>query len=212
MYLDSTNFEQFSMDSCILSSNYEDIGSSSSVDFLQGSYQFNNCTFGTGILSSTLENYQPEVFTENGFVVMKKNGVANAHSKMLRAGTISLDESLEYNGNTISEKLEPASTITKLRSGSKMVPVNKDKSYTIECYIRKSSDYTGDAPRLILKRNTALGYEDTILDTSSEANGTWELLTSNVPAALDAGIFEVYVDCSGERGCGSVNIISWNLF
>lgn len=209
--LNNTNFEQFSMESCTLSSNYEDVGSSSSVNFLQGSYQFNNCTFGTGILSSTLENYQPEVFTENGFVVMKKNGVANAHSKMLRAGTISLDESLTHDGNTISEKLEPASTITKLRSGSKMVPVNKGKSYEIRCYIRKSSDYSGDAPRLILKRNTALGYEDEILDTSSEANGTWELLIGNVPAALDAGIFEVYVDCSGERGCGSVNIISWFL-
>ena len=92
-----------------------------------------------------------------------------------------------------------------------MIPVNKDKSYEIRCYIRKSSDYSGDAPRLILKRNTALGYEDTVLDTSSEANGTWELLTGNVPTALDAGIFEVYVDCSGERGCGSINIISWSL-
>jgi hypothetical protein len=56
----NTKFEQFSMDSSTLSSNLEDIGSSSYVDFLQGSYQFNNCTFGTGILSTTIQNYQPE--------------------------------------------------------------------------------------------------------------------------------------------------------
>jgi hypothetical protein len=205
----NTNFEQFSMDSSTLSSNYEDVGSSSSVDFLQGSYQFNNCTFGTGILSSTLENYQPEVFTENGFVVMKKNGTTNAHSKMLRAGTISLD-TIAYGSNEISEKLEPASTVTKLRSGSKMVPVNKGKSYNIGCYVRRNN-YTGDAPRLILKRNIALGYEDTVLDTSIEGDGVWESLSGVVPAALDAGIFEVYVDCSGERGCGSINIDNWSL-
>ena len=207
----NTKFEQFSMDSSTLSSNAEDIGSSSDIDFLQGSYQFNNCTFGTGILSSTIENYQPEVFTENGFVVMKENGVANKHYKLLGAGKISLDETLAKSPNTISEKLEPTSTITKLRCGSKMVPVNKTQSYTIGCYVYKSSGYSGAAPRLMLKHNSALGYKDTVLATSVGADETWELLSGTVPAALDQGIFEVYVDCSGESGSGSVNIDNWTL-
>ena len=209
--LNNTKFEQFSMDSSTLSSNYEDIGSSSSVDFLQGSYQFNNCTFGTGILSSTIQNYQPEVFTENGFVVMKEKGVANKHYRLLRAGKISLDETLAKTPNTVSEKLEPTSTITKLRCGSKMIPVNKNASYTIGCYVYKSSGYSGAAPRLMLKHNSALGYVDTVLATSVGADETWELLTGSVPAALDQGIFEVYVDCSGESGSGSVNIDNWIL-
>jgi hypothetical protein len=209
--LNNTKFEQFSMDSTILSSNVEDIGSSSSVNFLQGSYQFNNCTFGTGILSSTIQNYQPEVFLENGFVVMKENGVSDKHYRLLKAGKISLDTTLAYGTNTVSEKLEPTSTITKLRCGSKLVPVNKDSSYTVGCYVRKSSGYTGDAPRLILRRNSALGYEDTVLDTSTGPDSTWELLNGIIPAALDKGIFEIYVDCSGSSGCGSINIDNWSL-
>ena len=207
----NTKFEQFSMDSSTLSSNFEDVGTSSEIDFLQGSYQFNNCMFGTGILSSTLANYQPEVFTENGFVIMKENGVANKHYRLLRAGKISLDTTLAKSPNTISEKLEPTSTDTKLRCGSKMIPVNKDASYTIGCYVYKSSGYSGVAPRLMLKHNSALGYVDTVLATSVDADETWELLSGTVPAALDQGIFEVYVDCSGESGSGSVNIDSWTL-
>jgi hypothetical protein len=210
LLLDSSKLEQFVMESSTLSS-YRDIMTLTSRNLIEGSYQFNNCTFNTGILSSNLESYQPEVFAENGFVVMKENGVANRHYKLVRAGKISLDETLTYGSDTISEKLEPTSATIKLRSGSKMVPVNKGKSYEIRCYVRKSSGYTGAAPRLILKRNTALGYQDTVLDTSTEANGTWELLTGVIPPALDAGIFEVYVDCSGARESGSVNIISWNL-
>lgn len=209
--LHNTKFEQFSMDFTTVSSNTEDIGSSSEVDFLQGSYNFNNCTFGTGILSSTIQNYQPEVFTENGFVVMKENEVANKHYRLLRAGKISLDETLAKSPNTISEKLEPTSLITKLRCGSKMIPVNKDQSYTVGCYVYKSVGYSGAAPRLMLKHNSALGYVDTVLDTSVGVDETWELLTGSVPAALDQGIFEVYVDCSGESGSGSVNIDNWTL-
>lgn len=207
----NTKFEQFSVDSSTLSSNVEDVGSTSIIDFLQGSYQFNNCTFGTGILPSAIQNYQPEVFTENGFVVMKENTVANKHYKLLRAGKISLDSTLAKSPNTISEKLEPTSLITKLRCGSKMVPVNKNQSYTIGCYVYKSSGYSGAAPRLVLKHNSALGYKDTVLATSVGSDETWELLTGSVPAALDQGIFEVYVDCSGESGSGSVNIDNWTL-
>ncbi len=92
-----------------------------------------------------------------------------------------------------------------------MVPVNKDSSYTVGCYVRKSSGYTGDAPRLILKRNSALGYDDTVLATSVSANENWELLSGVVPASLDKGIFEVYVDCSGATGSGSINIDNWSL-
>ena len=207
----SSKFEQFSMESTILSSNLEDIGSSSYVNLVQGSYQFNNCTFGTGILSSTIQNYQPEVFNETGFAVMKEGGDPNKHYRLLQSGKISLDNTLAYESNTISEKLEPASISTKIRCGSKLVPINKGESYNIGCYIYKSVGYTGAAPRLILKRNSALGYSDTTLATSVSANGVWELLTNNVLPAQDHGIFEVYVDCSGSFGCGSVNIDNWSL-
>lgn len=209
MIIDSTDFEQFSMDSCTLSSTVADLICNASVDLIQGSYQFNNCTFGRGILSSTIQNYQPEVFNETGFVVMKENRIPNMHYKWLRSGKISLDSSIAFGDNTISEKLEPTSATIKLRGGSKLIPVNKNNSYTVSVYVRKSSNYSGDAPRLMLKRNAALGYDDAILDIVAGPNSEWELLSGTVPAALDVGIFEVYVDCSGVGG--SINIDNWSL-
>jgi hypothetical protein len=207
--LDSTDFEQFSMDSCTLSSNTVDLACNASSDLIQGSYQFNNCTFGQGILSSTMQNYQPDVFNETGFVVMKQNGTPNMHYKWLRAGKLSLNAEFAFGDNTISEKLEPISDTIKLRSGPKLIPVNKNNSYTMSVHVRKSSNYAGAAPRLMLKRNAALGYEDMVLDFCTGPNEEWELLTGIVPAALDVGIFEVYVDCSGVGG--SINIDNWSL-
>lgn len=207
----NTQFENFSMDSSVVSSNLEDVGSSSTRNLLEGSYQFNNCTFGTGILSTTLQNYQSEIFAETGFSVMKENGVTNKHYRLLRAGKISLDTTIAYGSNTVSEKLEPTSTTIKLRCGSKLIPVNKNNSYTVGVFVRKAAGYTGDSPRLMLKRNTALGYEDTVLATSVSANTNWERLSGVVPSALDQGIFEVYVDCSGASNSGSINIDNWSL-
>ena len=209
--LHNTKFEQFTIESSSLISNVADVGTASDTNYIEGSYRFNKCFFGTGILSSTLADYQPEVFTETGFSIMKENNNPNKHYRLLGAGKISLDTALVKIPNTISEKLEPTSLITKLRCGSKMVPVNKGKSYIIGCYIYKSAGYSGSAPRLMLKHNSALGYKDTVLATSVEADERWELLSGFIPAALDQGIFEVYVDCSGERGSGSVNIDSWTL-
>ena len=208
--LNSSKLESFSVDSSTLSA-YQDLELNTTRNILQGSYEFNNCTFGTGILSSVVNSYQEEVFTENGFVIMKENRIANKHYKLLRAGKISSDTTLAYGSNTVSEKLQPWSSTIMLRSGSKMIPVDVNASYTVGCYIYKSSGYTGAAPRLMLKRNIPLGYQDTVLAASVGANSSWEQLSGTVPAALDTGIFEVYVDCSGAPGCGSVNIDVWSL-
>lgn len=202
--LDSSKFEQFAVESSTLSS-FVDVKTLANRNLLEGSYQFNNCTFNTGILSSTLANYQSETFLETGFAAMKVEGVSNNHLRWTPAGKISADTVRYYSSNLISEKLEPISETKKLRCGSKLVPVNSGDSYTIGVYVYSTSP----TPRLMLKRNPSLGYaSDTVLATTSTTN-SWALLTGSIPDAARAGIFEVYVDCSGTSG--SVNVDNWSL-
>jgi hypothetical protein len=202
--LDSSKFEQFAVESSTLSS-YVDVKTLANRNLLEGSYQFNNCTFNTGILSSTLANYQSETFLETGFAAMKVGGVSNNHFRWTPAGKISTDTVRYYSSNLISEKLEPTSETKKLRCGSKLVPVNSGDSYTVGVYVYSTSP----TPRLMLKRNPSLGYaSDTVLATTSTTD-SWVLLTGSIPAAARAGIFEVYVDCSGTSG--SVNVDNWSL-
>jgi len=201
--LDSSKFEQFTVESSTLSS-YQDVKTLANCNYVEGSYQFNNCTFTTGILSSTLTNYQPEIFLETGFAAMKVGGVSTNHFRWTPSGKISSDTVRYYGSNGISEKLEPISATKKLRCGSKMIPVNSGDTHTVSVYVYS----TGPTPRLMLKKNASLGYSDTVLATTG-TTGSWVLLTGSIPAAASAGIFEVYVDCSGTSG--SVNVDNWTL-
>ena len=201
--LDSSKFEQFTVESSTLSS-YQDVKTLANRNYVEGSYQFNNCTFNTGILSSTLANYQPEIFLETGFAAMKVGGVSTDHFRWTPSGKISSDTVRYYGANGISEKLEPVSATKKLRCGSKLIPVNSGDTHTISVYVYS----TGPTPRLMLKKNASLGYSDTVLATTG-TTGSWVLLTGSIPAAASAGIFEVYIDCSGTSG--SVNVDNWTL-
>ena len=201
--LDSSKFEQFTVESSTLSS-YQDVKTLANRNYVEGSYQFNNCTFNNGILSSTLTNYQPEIFLETGFAAMRVGGVSTNHFRWTPSGKISSDTVRYYGTNLISEKLEPISATKKLRCGSKLIPVNSGDTHTVSVYVYS----TGPTPRLMLKKNASLGYSDTVLATTG-TTGSWVLLTGSIPAAASAGIFEVYVDCSGTSG--SVNVDNWTL-
>ena len=78
-------------------------------------------------------------------------------------------------------------------------------------YVYKSLTYSGGAPRLILNGNNSMGYKDTVLAISVSSNNTWELLSSTIPTALTNGIIEIYVDCYGSMGSGSINIDEWSF-
>jgi hypothetical protein len=180
---------------------------------IEGSYLFHNSNSNSYNLSSiVLSGYQPEVFTETGFSVMNENGLSGKKYRMLAAGRISYDTTNVHTlSNIASEKLEPMSTTIKLRSGSKYIPVNAGDSFTVTAHVFRSSSYTGTAPRLMVKGNPSLGYPDTVLATSTGYNGAWIGVIGVINHVLQSGIVEVYVDCSGPVGCGSINIDDWEL-
>lgn len=181
---------------------------------IEGSYLFYNCNSDKyGLSSLALTGYQSNVFQETGFSVINENNTVGNTYRYLAAGKISYDSSIVHTpSNVASEKLEPTSTIIKLRSGSRLIALNASETLTVNVFIKKSSNYTGSAPRLMLKSNSAIGYTDTVLATSIAANDTWELLESALPIPTSLGVAEVYIDCSGPVGSGSINIDDWDLF
>jgi len=178
---------------------------------LEGSYMFHNSNSNTyGLSSLALTGYQSDVFKESGLVVMRENGLSANHYKYLAAGSITLDKTVVNLPNTVSERLTPWSAITKLRSTSKMIPVNSGDALTISVFIKRSTGYTGAAPRLVAVSNPSIGINGGILSTSVQTSG-WELMSATLPATTNLGAIEVYVDCSGNVGSGYINIDSWNF-
>ena len=99
----------------------------------------------------------------------------------------------------------------KLKSGSKYIPVNSADTVVVGVNVYKSINYTGSYPRLILKNNASSGSEYTVLGTFSGSNNLWETQTFELNPATNNGYCELYVDCSGVSGSGSINVDGWTL-
>ena len=178
---------------------------------LEGSYLFHNSNSSAYNLSSlALTGYQTDSYKE-GITVMRENRLNGNHYKYTGAGSISFDTVNVNSPNTVSERLTPWSVNTKLRSTSKLIPINTGESLTVSVTLQRSSGYTGAAPRLILVGNASLGYSDSVLATSNLTSG-WKIITGTIPASLNIGVVEVYVDCSGNVGSGYINIDSWDFY
>lgn len=136
------------------------------------------------------------------------------HRGYFRNGIIRTDATI-YNTASPSERLTPNKSTEKLESGSRFVAVDDAGTKTISVYVRKSqsgdgAQYNGNQPRLVVKRNDALGItSDTVLDTMTAAVGSWEQLSGTTATATDDGAFEVVVDCDGTAGW--VNVDDWSV-
>lgn len=209
--INADKLEEFRLENSILSST-NPITFTTSRPKLEGSFMFHNCNSDKYNLSAiAVTQYQSDVFTETGISVMKENNIDRNHYKWLPAGKISFDSTFGYDLNTFSEKLEPASSTLKLRSSSKLIPLLKNEIISVSVYVYKSALYSGSAPRLILKNNSSIGFSETVLATSNGVNESWELLAATLPMTTNDGVAEIYIDCSGPIGSGSINIDSWNF-
>ena len=135
------------------------------------------------------------------------------HLSRYRQGTIEEDTSF-YNLASPSEKLTPSSATIKLKASPKRFAINNGETATVKVSVRKSSvaaggaDYNGNPPRLILKRNYAMGLTtDTVLDVMLAGLNIWEQLSGQTPIVTGDGVLEVYVDCDGTAGF--INVDDW---
>lgn len=111
-------------------------------------------------------------------------------------------------------KMTPRVAATKLESHAGrigrgfLVPVTSGNTVTPSVKVRKDSSYNGNAPRLILKANYAIGITaDAVLDTLSVGVDTWETLSGTTSAASADGVMEFVVDCDGTAG--SIYVDTW---
>jgi hypothetical protein len=131
-------------------------------------------------------------------------------------GSIIQTDATYYRTAAPSVKMTSKSATIKLESGVKKFPIRSGQTASISVYFRKSASYNGNQPRMVLKRNDALGItSDTVLVTSTASNdvdtppGTFTLLTGTTPTVTANGVFEVFVDCDGTAGY--INLDDWNL-
>jgi hypothetical protein len=212
--LDSTRFTKFSLDNCVLSSTTNNpVRYLATRNLIEGSYLFNNTWFGTSYLGTGINNvYQPNTIKSKSFAFTNLNKVDKQHITHYTNGSISLDSTI-FKDTAASERLTPTSTTSKLRSSSKYVALNKGEATLVKVYIRKStnlngSEYNGNPPRLMLKRNAALGVEDTVLATATNFVKEFQDFQGISPTVTDNGVLEFYVDCDGTQGW--INIDTWS--
>lgn len=142
-------------------------------------------------------------------------GANLVHKSWFKYGTIITDLTV-FNTAAPSMKMTPNSaTAYTLESGSFKVNVNSGETVTPSVYVRQSeaaegdsADYNGSKPRLVLKRNDAIGVTaDAVIDTATNAIGNpWEQLTGAMAApATENGVAEFVIQCDGTTGFVNVD-------
>jgi hypothetical protein len=157
----------------------------------------------------------------NGYVSSSRHDqTAGSHKTWLRYGTLTTDTTI-FNTASPSMRMTPLSATGKLESAALFhgmkVAVNNGGTVTVSVRTRRSSAgdgaaYNGAQPRLIVRANPALGASfnsDTVLDTHTAADGTWEQLSGTTASVTDDGVIEVVVDCDGTAGW--VNVDDWSV-
>ena len=137
-----------------------------------------------------------------GVFIQKHDNTAGLHKRITVYGS-AITETTTFNTASPSEKLSPLSATVKFRSSVMRVAVANGATVTISVYVRKNGTYNGNAPRLRILANPALGSSfdaDATVDTFSVGADTWEQLTGTTAAAGDDGVMEFVVDCDGTAG------------
>jgi len=141
------------------------------------------------------------------------NAIAADNRVFTRAGNLTIETTTV--DVTPALKMTPADTVVKLESHAGirgrgyLVPVASGGTVTPSVKVRKDGTYAGNAPRLVVKANPAVGIlVDAVLDTLSVGANTWETLTAAAAAATADGVLEFVVDCDGVAG--NVYVDTWS--
>lgn len=136
----------------------------------------------------------------------RSSTTTGGHKTICKSGMIEKDTST-VGGKTNLIKMTPQSSTVKLSTdagnlfSTLNIPVALAATPAISIYVRKTTGYNGNAPRLILRSNPSMGVDiDTVLDTLSVGVDTWEALTYTLPAAPIKGMYQIAVDCDGTAG------------
>lgn len=177
---------------------------------MTGIANFFSCYFG----AATEFLGQSALGTNSRVTSSNHDKTAGAYKALFQNGTISRDTTI-FNTAAPSERLTPTNSNFKLASGSRVAAIDSSGTLTVSVYIRKSTAgdgaaYNGNQPRLIVKRNDAVGITaDTVLATYTGSTGAWAQISGTTATASDDGALEFYVDCDGFTGW--INVDDWSV-
>lgn len=183
-----------------------DFGYSSSGTWSLGYNKFilKNCLFASSV-GIDVPNLQNNAV--NGTIVQAQryNRSNGDHRAYVYAGSVKSE--------TTTFDVTPSIKMTPLRASYKLdsacgvhgrgylVHVDNGQTITVSVKVQKDASYNGNAARLIVKANPAVGINsDTVLDTHSAASGSFQTLSGTTAAAIDNGVMEFVVDCDGTAG------------
>lgn len=186
-----------------------DIQSTASLSF--GGSVFRNCNFGSPTLITGAN-----LIGQSAFVgIQNLNTTANSNRVYQANGTLTADTTI-YDTSPVSQRAAPSTASYKTNCGSFIIPVLSGNTFTVSVKVRTSNTgsgdaatYNGNAPRLILKSNPAVGStynSDIVAATAVSSPGNWQTLSYTLPVAVtSSGALEFYIDCDGTTG-----FINWD--
>lgn len=180
------------------------------LNFNQVNPTWAQVTMNTTKLGAATEVASQTNLANGAFVRGEKNDATAGLNKMWKKyGTMALDTGTVHTGSQ-SMSLTPNNASNTLESSSFYAAVANGATVTSTVFINKSAAYNGNQPRLIAKRNDAIGITvDTVLATYSAGTGSWNSISGTTIAVTDDGVVELVVDCSGTAGI--VYVDTWSV-
>jgi hypothetical protein len=173
------------------------VGTASTVTYVGA--VMDNCTLNS---ATTIAN---QARLAIGSYVRVQRAAVGVHKSLYSLGTISIDSTV-YDVSPAA-RITPLNATLKLECEVGRVEVNSGGTVTFSVKVRKSvvgdgAAYNGNQPRLVVKRNGALGITaDAVLATTdNSANGSWQTLSGTTASVTDDGVLTFIVDCDGTAG------------
>lgn len=161
------------------------------------------------IAESTFISNQINLDQDSYILVEKYNQTAGNHRNYQLYGNGTVDTTI-FNIASPSYRITPSNASNKVQSAPPRLgfraAVANGQTLTATAQVRESvvgdgTAYNGNAPRLFVRRNVALGITaDTLLGTYSGAAGTFRSVSGTTATVNDDGVLEFYIDCDGTTG------------
>lgn len=162
-------------------------------------------------LAAATEIGNSSTLVGRSFIAYEKHeGVTGQNRRVYpQLGTVSFD-SVTFRTASPSEQAAPTAALAgfKLRTGSRRVPIASGQTCTISTYVNKSALYNGNAPRLRVEQNSALGISEATVATHSSGAGSFFQLIGTVGPVAEDGVLSFYTD--GDGSAGQWNVDDWS--
>jgi hypothetical protein len=169
-----------------------------------GQWTFNNGLFTAAtLINGTISNTVGTFYKFGNF--QRAISGSNTHKVIAATGNLTFETTTVDVSPSL--KMSPSNTTYKLmshlgiRGSGFLCAVSANDIPTISTKVNIDNTYNGNAPRLIIHQNSALGMaNDAIATANLLVNGSFQTLSITLGTMPADGVLEAYVDCDGTVG------------